>query len=71
LAGTKRDHSQRIDISPTALRLAWKNLEQSGFRNQIGKLVEASVSDVPVEDETFDGIIEACVFQHLTQKRTG
>jgi SAM-dependent methyltransferase len=54
-----------VDISPTALALARVNLEQSGCGDRVGQLVEASVSDLPFENGTFDGVIEACVFQHL------
>lgn len=54
-----------VDISPTALRLARQNLERAGCGARIGELVELSVSDSPFESESFDGIIEACVFQHL------
>ncbi len=57
-----------VDISPTALRLAREHLEEGGYRDRIGKLLEASVTDVPFENESFDGIIEACVFQHLAKE---
>jgi len=56
-----------IDISPTALHLGRQNLEEAGYNARIGKLIEGSVTDVPFEDESFDGIIEACVFQHLSK----
>ncbi len=54
-----------VDISPTALRLAAESLERAGVADRVGQLLESSVSRVPLEDESFDGIIEACVFQHL------
>jgi SAM-dependent methyltransferase len=54
-----------VDISPIALELARKNLTSAGFASKIQTLQEASVSKVPLEDESFDGILEACVFQHL------
>jgi SAM-dependent methyltransferase len=57
-----------IDISPIALDLARENLKKAGFENRIQTLKEASVSSVPLEDESFDGILEACVFQHLDKK---
>ena len=56
-----------IDISPTALQLGRQNLEEAGYSRSVGKLLEGSVTDVPFEDESFDGIIEACVFQHLNK----
>ena len=56
-----------VDISPTALQLTRRNLEQGGYGQRIGKLIESSVSHVPFENESFDGIIEACVFQHLAK----
>lgn len=57
-----------IDISPSALVLARQNLERSGCGQRIGRLIESSVSHVPFEGESFDGIIEACVFQHLARE---
>jgi SAM-dependent methyltransferase len=54
-----------VDISPTALGLARENLLRAGCAARIERLVEGTVSDVPFESESFDGIVEACVFQHL------
>ncbi len=54
-----------VDIAPTVLALGRRVLENAGFRDRIGSLVESSVTKVPFEDESFDGVIEACVFQHL------
>lgn len=54
-----------VDISPTALELARRNLERAGYGHRVTALREASVSSLPFEDESFDGIIESCVFQHL------
>lgn len=56
-----------VDISPTALDLTRQNLEDAGFGDRIGDLIEGSVVDVPLQSESFDGIIEASVFQHLTR----
>ena len=56
-----------IDISPTALDLAHRNLERGGYAARIDRLVEASVTNAPFGNESFDGIVEACVFQHLTK----
>lgn len=54
-----------VDIAPTALRLARATLERHGCADRVGHLVEGSVSKVPLDDGTFEGIVEACVFQHL------
>jgi SAM-dependent methyltransferase len=57
-----------VDISPTALGLAQSNLERHGFADRVGSLIEASVADVPWEDESLDGLLESCVFQHLPRE---
>lgn len=54
-----------VDISPTALKLAKDNMKSQGLSARVGKLVEASVTALPFADESLDGIIESCVFQHL------
>jgi len=62
-----------IDIAANALDLARTNLERHGVGDRIGDLVEGSVDRVPFPDSSFDGILEACVFQHLdaeTRART-
>lgn len=56
-----------VDVAPTALRLARETLDGNGYGKQIGSLLEASVSTVPLPDASFDGIIESCVFQHLAR----
>ena len=50
-----------IDIAPTALDLARETIP----RERIGSLIEGTVSDVPLEDGSVDGVIESCGFQHL------
>ncbi len=57
-----------IDISTNALDLARENFNRSGLNDRLMSLSEASVTDVPFKDESFDGIVEACVFQHLDKK---
>lgn len=57
-----------VDIAPTVVKLARTNLEKAGYAKNIGQLVEASVSNVPFADQSFDGILEACVFQHLDKE---
>ena len=54
-----------VDIAPIALELSREVLTRRGLEGRIGSLVEASVSDVPLADESLDGILESCVFQHL------
>lgn len=56
-----------VDISPTALDLARAAIDQAGVADRLEDLAEASVASVPFDSETFDGVIEACVFQHLAQ----
>jgi len=57
-----------VDISPTALDLARGLLAESGHSELSEEFIEASVSDVPLPDESFDGILESCVFQHLPRE---
>ncbi len=56
-----------VDISTSALNLARERLINSGFADRIGRLLECSVARTPFEDASFDGIVEACVFQHLSR----
>ena len=55
-----------VDIAPTALELARATLDGHGLGDRLGELVEASVTDVPLPDGSLDGILESCVFQHLS-----
>ena len=57
-----------VDISPTALKLARQRLSRLGVGDRIGELLESSVDQVPFEDGVCDGIVEACVFQHLARE---
>ena len=54
-----------IDIAPTALALARANLARQGLDERVGELIEGSATEIPFEDECFDGVVEACVIQHL------
>ncbi|HEY1549761.1 MAG TPA: class I SAM-dependent methyltransferase [Kofleriaceae bacterium] len=54
-----------VDIATNALELARQNLARFGYTDRIGQIVEASVTETPFADATFDGIVESCVFQHL------
>lgn len=56
-----------VDISSVSLELARLNLERAGYGDRINRLIECSVTSVAFQDEWFDGIIEACVFQHLAK----
>ena len=53
------------DISQEALSLCQKVLKHKGLVKNIDTLTYRSASDIACPDEHFDGIIEACVFQHL------
>lgn len=54
-----------IDIAPTALELARANLGRRGLAGQLDRLELGSVANLPFPDASFDGAVEACVFQHL------
>lgn len=56
-----------VDIAKNALDLARRVLQDGGAGDRVGQLLEASVTDVPLPDASFNGILEACVFQHLTK----
>jgi SAM-dependent methyltransferase len=56
-----------VDIAPTALDLARGALEERGLGGRVRSLIEGSVSDVAeLPDESLDGVIESCVYQHLS-----
>jgi SAM-dependent methyltransferase len=54
-----------IDISPKALELCRANLERRNLGDRVGDLLHASATDLPFEDNRFDGVLESAVFQHL------
>jgi len=56
-----------VDIATNALELARQNLARSGYADRIGTIAESSVTRTPFEAASFDGIIESCVFQHLSR----
>jgi len=56
-----------VDISSNALDVARRRLQDLGLDQYVDKLMEESLTEVPEENESYDGIIEACVFQHLNQ----
>ncbi len=56
-----------IDISPVALELAEKRLQAAGLADRIESLREAAIGPLPYADGELDGVMEACVFQHLSR----
>jgi SAM-dependent methyltransferase len=56
-----------VDIAANALRLARANLERHGFQGRVDELLECGATETPFPDQSFDGIVEACVFQHLAR----
>src|ERR1017187_1358194 len=56
-----------VDIAQNALQLARENLGHAGVAGRLGQLVEGSVVHTPFADASFDGVLEACVFQHLSK----
>lgn len=54
-----------VDISPTALALCRENFKRAGLTEYLVSLEEGSVESTSFADESFDGILESCVFQHL------
>ena len=57
-----------IDISPNALALARETFARRQLGDRLGELCEGSVTDLPFVDESLDGAVEACVFQHLDRE---
>jgi SAM-dependent methyltransferase len=57
-----------VDIASNALALARKALQRAGHTERIGDLIECSVTKTPFPAESFDGILESCVFQHLDRE---
>ncbi|MBH69575.1 MAG: hypothetical protein CMM58_14560 [Rhodospirillaceae bacterium] len=54
-----------VDISPTAIELCRKLFTKRALEKKLGKLIHGCVTELEFEDQTFDGVIESCVFQHL------
>ncbi|WP_417835849.1 class I SAM-dependent methyltransferase [Thalassospira tepidiphila] len=57
-----------VDISPVALELARRNLIKAGYQDRLGDLLLGNVCAPPFSDNSFDGVLESCVFQHLNKE---
>lgn len=53
-----------VDFSPTALELAQRRFEQEG---RTAQFVRASLTDIPLEDDTFDRVYSNGVIHHLPE----
>lgn len=58
-----------IDISEVALELCNRNMKNKGLDNKVISLKHASAEALPFEDNTFNGVIESCVIQHIAHDR--
>ena len=54
-----------VDISPKALELAEAALSARVPQDRVGELKHGSATELPFADESMDGVVESCVFQHL------
>jgi tellurite methyltransferase len=54
-----------IDIADQAVELCRDSLNRAGLGDRVELLARGSVTQVPLPDGSVDGIVEACVFQHL------
>jgi len=54
-----------VDTSEAALDLCRRSLDRAGLGSRVELLARASVTRVPLPGGSVDGIVEACVFQHL------
>jgi SAM-dependent methyltransferase len=56
-----------VDISPSAVDLCRQVFERRGISNRLGRLEHGSATSLPFEDNSLDGVLESCVFQHLNK----
>lgn len=56
-----------VDISPTALDLARQAFARRGVQERVRRLEHGSATSLPFADNSFDGVLESCVFQHLAR----
>ncbi len=54
-----------IDVSNVAIDLAKTMIAERGVEQNVDQLVEGTIADMPFEDNTFDGVVETYVLQHL------
>jgi SAM-dependent methyltransferase len=57
-----------VDISPSAVALCRGVFETRGISERLGRLEHASATALPFEDNSLDGVLESCVFQHLNKE---
>jgi SAM-dependent methyltransferase len=57
-----------VDISPSAVKLCRQVFEARGMADRLGRLEHASATALPFEDNSLDGVLESCVFQHLNRE---
>lgn len=55
-----------VDISPLALELARRNFGARGLEGRLRSLEHGSATALPYGEASFDGVLESCVFQHLS-----
>ena len=58
-----------VDLAANALKLARESFARAGVGDRVGELIEGSATKTPFPDGSFDGILEACVFQHLDKQQ--
>ena len=56
-----------IDISQKALDLCKYHFQKNQLEHRLGDLKRCSATSLPFEKDSFDGVLESCVFQHLNE----
>ena len=56
-----------IDISQKALDLCKYHFQKNQLEHRLGDLKHCSATSLPFEKDSFDGVLESCVFQHLNE----
>ena len=57
-----------VDISPSAVDLCHKVFQARGISDRMGRVEHGSATALPFEDNSLDGVLESCVFQHLNKQ---
>ncbi len=57
-----------IDVSTSALALARETLAASGLADRVVELREGRAGHLPFPDGSLDGVVEACVLQHVDRE---